>query len=773
MDPNADLDETLPAGSPAADAPTPAPLEGHVLAGRYRLLGVLGEGGMGTVYRVHDLELDEVVALKTLRREWIDAPGALDRFRSEVKLARRVTHRGIARTFDIGDHDGERFLTMEWINGPSLSRRLAESGPPSIGEVVRVAAEIAEALVAAHAAGVIHRDLKPDNILLAVEGRVVITDFGIARRATPASGAPREGEASALIGTPAYMAPEQVQAAPGDARSDLYALGLVLYELLTGRRAFSGDSVLAVATARLVEDAPDPRALRPNTPAPLAALTLRLLRRSPEDRPASARVVADELQALAASDAAAATQSGPRPPIPPALPHRPRSLALFPLRSVGAAEDAWIGDGLRDDLIDSLSMVRGLRVKARVDPIAEESPQEYGRRLDVALVLEGSVLRRGEDIRLILRLSTVHDGFQVWARRFDCRFADLFISDRAADARSVGEVREAATRASLDPAALELYLRARDLQARRPIAWRKPLELLREALARAPEDPTLLSAYAYTLATSEFDVGPEATGRFEEARNSAARALEIAPHLADPWVALARVDYLACDTAAALRDLKRALRNGPSVARAHDLVVRILTELDRHDEARRHIDITLSIDSSLTYAMVDRIRIDALAGRWDEAIAGLSTLDGERREFALMIGVRLSLWQRRDVIEGPPTGRNWLVDTTYSLAREAIATGQLSDNFEHALANLLEHAPKVSRATRLFRQIEAEFSLVTGDRSRGLAAVEASVQAGLEDLAWIRRCPLLAPLRDAGALDEALATVEGRAAAALRAWDDA
>ena len=225
---------------------------GTVLAGRYELLGLLGVGGMGAVYRAHDRELDEEVALKMLRPAFLASAGALARFRREVKIARRVTHRNVARTFDIGQDGTSRFLTMELIDGPSLGRRLEDGGALGVEEALRVAREICDGLEAAHAVGVVHRDLKPDNVLLA-DDRVVVTDFGIARIDRGDGGA----TGAAIVGTPAYMAPEQVLGQPADARADLYALGLVLFEMLVGRRAFDGDTPLGVAAARLVEPPPD------------------------------------------------------------------------------------------------------------------------------------------------------------------------------------------------------------------------------------------------------------------------------------------------------------------------------------------------------------------------------------------------------------------------------------------------------------------------------------------------------------------------------------
>ena len=250
---------------------------------------MIGSGGMGTVYRARDLELDEVVALKVLRRELLSAPGIVDRFRREAKLARRVTHRNVARVFDIGEHEGEKFLTMELVDGESLAATIAREGAFSVVRAVEIAAAIAAGLASAHAAGVIHRDLKPDNVLIASDGRVVLTDFGIARAIISSGPAATVG---GLVGTPAYMAPEQVEGREVDARADLYALGALMFELVTGHRAWARrTAIFVVAAARLTSPPPDPRARRPDLPAPAAELIMRCLARQPEHRPASAEEV--------------------------------------------------------------------------------------------------------------------------------------------------------------------------------------------------------------------------------------------------------------------------------------------------------------------------------------------------------------------------------------------------------------------------------------------------------------------------------------------------
>ncbi|HVV85306.1 MAG TPA: serine/threonine-protein kinase, partial [Kofleriaceae bacterium] len=204
---------------------------GATLAGRFEILERLGRGGMGEVYRALDRDLDDVVALKVVHDDVAQLPGALDRFRAEVKLARRVTHRNVARTFELGHDGGLVFFTMELVHGASLAARLERGALPR-GEAIAIAVELCDALTAAHAVGVIHRDLKPDNVLLADDGRVVLTDFGVASLATFTDGTGS--------GSPGYMAPEQARGEASTPLADIYALGVVLYEMLVGEPAFTG-----------------------------------------------------------------------------------------------------------------------------------------------------------------------------------------------------------------------------------------------------------------------------------------------------------------------------------------------------------------------------------------------------------------------------------------------------------------------------------------------------------------------------------------------------
>jgi serine/threonine-protein kinase len=394
-------------------ASMPAVELGTVLAGRYEVLAILGAGAMGTVLRVHDRELDESLALKVLHADVARAPQALDRFRQEVKLARRVTHRNVARTFELGETAGLRFITMELVEGESLARVIERRGALAAPEAVTILAGICDGLSAAHAASVVHRDIKPENVLLETTGRVVVTDFGIAKQVEP-------GDASRtqqIVGTPYYMAPEQVEGLAATPRSDLYALGVLAWEMLVGDPPWTGSGVAQVALRRLLEAPPDPRERRPDLAAPLAEAVLRCMARQPEDRFASAIEARDAF--VRSVRASVAPQPAARPAQTGALT-RQRSLVVLPLRHSGSSEDAYLAEGVADDLSDALSSVKGVRVLSRSTLGGHASdPREIGTKLGLTHVIEGQFRRQDATCRISLRLVEVESGVVAWAQRFE------------------------------------------------------------------------------------------------------------------------------------------------------------------------------------------------------------------------------------------------------------------------------------------------------------------------------------------------------------------
>jgi HAMP domain-containing protein/predicted Ser/Thr protein kinase len=298
--------ETAPTLSSAATAslapgPTgPQIAAGSVFSGRYEVLGTIGKGGMGVVYRARDRQLDEVVALKVLRSEVLkDDPTLLDRFKREIKLARRITHRNVLRTHDFGEAEGTPYISMEYLEGVTLKDLVRGKGALPLPVGLRIAKQMCLGLEAAHQEGVVHRDIKPQNMLIIPEtGDLKIMDFGIARVSEMKAGAAGLTSTGTVMGTPDYMPPEQAQGLPADFRSDIYSLGIVFYEIFTGHLPFSGDSVMAVVLAHIQKPAPVPRQANPAIPPELEAIILRCLEKSPAKRYQRVEDVLEDLSAV-------------------------------------------------------------------------------------------------------------------------------------------------------------------------------------------------------------------------------------------------------------------------------------------------------------------------------------------------------------------------------------------------------------------------------------------------------------------------------------------
>jgi serine/threonine protein kinase len=271
---------------------------GATFANRYEIKGVLGMGGMGVVYRAWDTELGEAVAIKTLRMDAaLSEPVALERFKQEIRLARKITHRNVVRTHDLGEVEGLYFITMEFVEGQSLKHLIQGRGSLPVKVVLTVGKQLCRALEVAHEQGVIHRDIKPQNLIVEPSGTLKVMDFGIARLATRTEGMTQAGMA---IGTPEYMAPEQLLGGEVDFRADLYATGAVLFEALTGRTPFVADSPITLVAKQLEELPPSPQSLNAEVPEPLSALVLKTLAKDPNERPQSATELFEALDAIAA-----------------------------------------------------------------------------------------------------------------------------------------------------------------------------------------------------------------------------------------------------------------------------------------------------------------------------------------------------------------------------------------------------------------------------------------------------------------------------------------
>ncbi|HRI63575.1 MAG TPA: protein kinase [Polyangium sp.] len=766
------IDNNNTSAVPLSEAPTgllvsSAPSDR--VGGRYTLLGLLGSGGMGTVYRARDEELDEVIALKMLLPEFVEEAGMLERFRREVKLARRVTHKNVARVFDIGEHGSAKFLTMEYIEGETLSARAVQQGPLPVTQVLEIAVALCAGLSAAHAAGVVHRDLKPENVMIAKDGRVVIMDFGIARaRVEDAS----RTQVGAAIGTPAYMAPEQVQGLEDiDARADIYAFGAMLYELLTGVQPWRGDTIVAVAAARLMHPPPDPCVKRPSLSVAVGEFVRCCMAREREQRFASADEVSRALvnllmigeQQIGASavsrtslSVGVPTNTGVVPvvsvatPAPTPPPSTDKTVALLPFRNNGPPADDYLAEGLTDDLIDTLSMTSGLKVRPRGVVMrfkgVDQDPREIGRELGVQVVVEGSVRRAPAGLRITARVLSVADGFQLWAKRFDRPEKDLFVvNDEVATAIAEAltvDMTSPTRQAPTDPAAVELYLRAR---AEYRKFWQPSVqaaaELLEQALKLAPEDSTILSGYASALARLCFYNGALAV----PAKAAAEKALAAAPHLPEAYIAMGHALMQLGDMAGAVRHLREAVKRAPSNPEPHWVLGMILVETGPVDDGAHELETTLSLDPSLPTVHRMLARVAAARREWPRAYALVEqsrVTDGLFSYASNML--RYMLWNRDEeqlervlgeleAIDNRPLVTQAMVDTYRARHKRGVTTPFLPMAFDETAG---------WRRTAFFIQIEAEQAAFSHDDERVREAFRLCATSKLHDLVWLDQCPL-------------------------------
>ncbi|MCB9748746.1 MAG: protein kinase [Myxococcales bacterium] len=781
-----ELDKTLMAtDAPARGRELITP--GRLFAGRYLLEALLGEGGMGTVYRAHDREVDEQIALKLLRDGGSMGATLVERFRREVRLARRVTHRNVARTYDLGEHAGVRFLTMEYIRGESLQARLEREGRVGWREAARLCAEICAGLIAAHDVGVIHRDLKPANILIEAPGdaraRVVITDFGIARGV----GAGASLQTGAMMGTPAYMAPEQVAGLPVDHRADLYALGMILYELATGALPFEGESAIAVAIARLQRAPIDPRARVSGLPEPLALLILALLAREPEERPADARAVLDALTGLGAArpGPGATVLSSPDEPERhghtttssssasgarwAALDPGERALAVLPFRYRGAPESAYLAETLCDELIDLLSRTRGLRVTssgatARYADTrgGERDPRAIGGELGVDMIVDATLQLAGARLRIAARLLDVASGFQLWSDRFEGGLEDIFelqdtMGHRITEALRV-ELQAIVHRGEAPAEAIELYLQARS--ALRSLwsagARADPLALLDRCLELAPQFKPAIAARAFAAVQAWFS--PDNDGRVNheaDARAAVDRALAEAPDLAESHYALARFAAQVGDFGETARALARTLQIAPTSAEAQRYLGRLQCEAGRSREGAKRIRLAMELDPSNTVGYFELCRERALRGDregYDATLASFKATNRGDPVFINLLDARVGLWwgdaprleRATDFLRRLPADDDRPIQALLAMwARDA-----RGDRCQGEILELIGARVQNPRIATVWWQLLAESNAARGDDGDALEFIGRAASATLVDREWLELNPLFARLRE-------------------------
>ena len=556
---------------------------------------------MGEVYRARDTRLDRIVAVKVSKEVFSE------RFEREARVIAALNHPHICALYDVGPD----YLVMEYIEGKPLK------GPMPMEEALPLAVQIAAALEEAHRKGIVHRDLKPGNILLAKTG-VKLLDFGLARVEAPISGTDvtvTATEVGTVLGTAAYMSPEQAEGEIVDARSDIFSFGLVLYELLSGRQAFPGKNLLSTVAAILHREPPPLDA-----PAALAHIVARCLRKSPAERFQSAA----ELKA-ALEDAAAGKSGGAEP-----------SIAVLPFANLSAdKENEYFSDGLAEEITNALTKVPGLKVTARASAFffrgKDVKPADIARELNVEHLLEGSVRKAGNRVRVTAQLIKAADGFQLWSERYDRELTDVFaIQDEIAAAivtqLKVNLTTSAGARAPMPPAnvaAYEAVLEGRHLWHQlTPGSFARALERFERAVSidsrYAPAHVGVAGYYVGLAALAMAD--PRQV--LSKARAAAQRASELDPSDADAQSYLATVsalldhDWPACE-----RYCRRAIELNPASALARfPYSFWYLRVLGRLDEALAEADRVLEIDPLTPVSRYCRAIILLCMRRYDAAL---------------------------------------------------------------------------------------------------------------------------------------------------------
>jgi len=741
------------------------PLTAGTHLGPYEIVGVLGAGGMGEVYRARDGRLGREVAVKILPESFAGDPEAIARFRGEARLLATLNHANIVGIYDIGTEGSIAFVVFELVEGDTLRRRLS-GGPLPPALAINYARQIAEGIGAAHARGIVHRDLKPENLIVTRDERVKVLDFGIAKSQTRTKDTAETMAAvtrpGVIVGTMGYMAPEQLRAREIDPRVDLFALGVILYEMLTGSRLFRGETDIEVAAAILTKDIENPAHTHRGISVQLGELVCRLVERDPNARFQSARELIEALANLGVETGersrqvttGAGQQLAPRP-----------TVAVLPFSDMSAQKDQdYLCDGIAEEIISALGRAKGLRVVARSSAFQFKGGaydvRDVGRRLGATAVLEGSVRKSGNRIRIGVQLASVEGGVQIWSDRYDREIEDVLAmqDEIAVNVAEALEARLAPASANSTPVqtsdldAYTHYLKARYFWNRRTEAdLDQSLHYFREALRRDPSYARAHAGLADALVTLAV-YGAKAPGDVvSQARTSAKRALELDPSLASAHACLGCIESLHdWSWAAAAREFRHAISLSPEDGTAHQaLATNYLVPLGRFDEALSELHLAMALDP-LSLAVSSTLGVTLYyARRYDDAErALLDTLRlDDRFPFAhLFLGhIRSAKGRYPESIVSIERalelgGR---VPEAIGALGYTLAASGATDAARGLLAELTDLSHRRYASPTAFAQIQ----IGLGDRQAAIDAIARAAELRSFDLAWLLLRPQFAQLR--------------------------
>lgn len=571
--------------------------KGSTVAGKYKVIEELGRGGMGVVYKAEDTRLKRTAALKFLPPEFALDSEARERFVREAQAAAALDHPHICTIYEISEVEGQTFISMAYIKGQSLKEKIA-SDPLELEEAINVAIQVTEGLQEAHEKGIVHRNIKPANIMLTEKGQVKITDFGLAKLSWGAD----LTKTATIMGTVAYMSPEQAKGEKVDHRTDIWSFGAMLYEMLTGKLPFRSDKDQATIYAILHEEPQSTTELRKDIPENLDKIIEKCLKKSPQKRYKDVEAILNDLKSVSMSIEAPSPSK--------VISEKKPSIAVLPFVNMSVdPENEYFSDGLTEELINALTKVKELFVVARTSSFAFKGEKvdirEIGQRLNVDNLLEGSVRKVGNRVRITAQLVKVEDGYHLWSERYDRNMEDVFaiqdeitekIMDKLMAALDVRRKPPEEHR-PVNLEAFDLYLKGRYYWNK--FSLDKAITYYKQAIEK---DSTYALAYAavaeaYYMLSTGFDILPSKEG-MPKAREAAQKALELDPTLAEAYASLGLLALsYDWDRKAAKKYFQKALEPNPNSASAHQWIEFYWTYMEANlDKATTHLERGLELD---------------------------------------------------------------------------------------------------------------------------------------------------------------------------------
>jgi non-specific serine/threonine protein kinase len=702
---------------------------GRILS-HYKILEKLGEGGMGEVFLAEDVNLGRKVALKVLPAAMAEEPRRLERFEREAKTIAALNHPNIVTLHSVEEAEGVRFLTMELVEGVSLEARTVRGGI-SLNQFLEMARPLAEALCAAHEKGITHRDLKPANVMVTDSGLVKVLDFGLAKLQEEDSASEDANtvtqaltEEGVIVGTVPYMSPEQVQGRAVDQRTDIFSLGIIFYQLLTGQRPFRGETSADVISS-ILRDTPRPvTEINVQLPNHMGRIIKRCLQKDPNSRYQTARDLLNDLEEIKTELAEAEEREG-------------NSIAVLPFANMSPdPEQDYFCEGIAEELINGLGRIKHLRVASRTSAFqfkgSDFDIREIGQRLNVNTILEGSVRKSGPQLRITAQLVNVNDGYRLWSERYDRKMEDIFaIQDEIAEnivkalevTLSPKERRAIHNVATRDVEAYDYYLRGRKFFY---MYDRKNWEFARQMYERAIKlDPNYALAYAGIADSCSFLF--RYAGSLEKDRRQAEEAS------------------------------RKALQLDPELAEAHASRGLVLSLGENYDEAGEHFETALRLNPKLYEAYYFYARACVARGKFSKAAQlyekAIEVRPEDYQAALLLPQVYRSLDRPDDAAEAHRLAIELVErhvelnpDDARALCLGASAFAEV-DQREKGLEWARRAVAIMPKEPGILYNVACLYSLAN-ERDEALAHLERAVQLGFGHRAWVENDSDFDPIKD-------------------------